>query len=194
MSAEGDNILMTKGAAIETTGVLSTAFPDRVEAALGSRGLCEAKRYLGLTSTVEDAQVASSVGIKDFGVTSMHDATEGGIIGALWEMAIASRSRLRIDLGRIHISQTAMTVCRAFGLDPLRSLSGGTLLLTCKPSITAEIQKKLATKRIDCYEIGTVETKGTPAVRIRKTTGYSSVRRETSDRYWQSYAYGIPGN
>lgn len=45
------------------------------------------------------------------GVGAMHDVTEGGIFGALWEMAEASGVGLEIDLKKIPLRQETVEVC-----------------------------------------------------------------------------------
>ena len=52
------------------------------------------------------------------GVSAMHDVTEGGIFGALWEMAEASGVGLEIDLKKIPIRQETVEVCEFFGVNP----------------------------------------------------------------------------
>ena len=61
----------------------------------------------------------------------MHDATEGGVLGGLYELARVERADLWVDKELIHVSEESSAVCAAFGLDPLATLSEGTLLITC---------------------------------------------------------------
>ena len=95
MIEEGDDIIMTKGAAIEATAVLALAFPETTERKVGSKVARRAASYLRRCSTVEDALAASSVGVRSGGVTAMHDATEGGVMGGLYELARTSGRTLR---------------------------------------------------------------------------------------------------
>jgi hydrogenase maturation factor len=61
----------------------------------------------------------------------MHDPTEGGIVGALWEMAEASAAGFRVDVERIPIRDATRAICRALGADPLRLIASGALLVAC---------------------------------------------------------------
>ena len=90
----------------------------------------------------------------------MHDATEGGVLGALSEMAHASRRAFVIDEDRIHVSEETRQTCAAFGIDPLVSLSEGTLLLTCKKEKTDELRKKMRRSGIPTFVIGRVAERG----------------------------------
>ncbi len=130
MIGEGDDIIMTKGAAIEATAVLSLAFPERTEEKVGGKVTRRAASYLRRCSTVEDALAASSVGVRSEGVTAMHDATEGGVMGGLYELARTSGRTLRVERERIYVSAESRAVCAAYDLDPLVTVSEGTLLIS----------------------------------------------------------------
>ncbi len=105
MAKPGDLIMMTKGVAIATTGILSRVFPETVEKSFGSAFLKKAQQYLYSFSVVEDAIIAASVGLRDEGVTAMHDVTEGGLLGALYELSEASKTGLEIDLSNVIVTR-----------------------------------------------------------------------------------------
>ena len=96
MSKPGDALIMTKGTGIATTAILSRAFPKTIEKAYGTSFLEKAQRYLRQFSVVEDALTAASIGLRDKGITAMHDVTEGGLLGALYEFSEASKVGLEI--------------------------------------------------------------------------------------------------
>ncbi len=83
MGNVGDEIILTKGAAIETTAVLARSFPKTVKKMLGPTLFHQARSYLSKVSTVNDARTAASVGVHENGITAMHDATEGGVAAAV---------------------------------------------------------------------------------------------------------------
>ena len=66
------------------------------------------------------------------GVSAMHDVTEGGIFGALWEMAEASGVGLEIDLKKIPIRQETVEVCEFFGVNPYLLISSGCMLMAAQ--------------------------------------------------------------
>jgi hydrogenase expression/formation protein HypE len=90
-------------------------------------------------------------------VTAMHDPTEGGLVIALWELAQASGRRLWFDPSTVPIPTLAATVCGAFGLDPLRAIASGALLLTAGKVAAAKIRRAFESEGIPCAEIGGVE-------------------------------------
>ena len=60
----------------------------------------------------------------------MHDITEGGAFGALWEVAAAAGLGLDIDLMKIPVRQETIEVCEVFGINPYELISSGSLLVT----------------------------------------------------------------
>lgn len=79
------------------------------------------------------AQARAAVGVRDDGVTAMHDATECGVWGGLVKVAQASRVGLQIDRDAIPIPEPVRLVCDEFRIDPFTSISEGTLIVTVRP-------------------------------------------------------------
>ncbi|MFK7806077.1 MAG: AIR synthase family protein [Anaerolineae bacterium] len=154
-AAPGDKILLTKGVPIEATAILSKEFPDRLKDALTPAELESAQKFLfnpGISVT-HDARIATAAGR----VTAMHDPTEGGLSGAIWELAEACSHHLVIDPAAIPIPEIAGKICTAFGLNPLETIASGALLLTAKGDDAAVIIDALAQNDILCVEIGDVQ-------------------------------------
>lgn len=185
MAQVGDEVLMTKSAAMEATGSLALSFPDFVGERLGSARAGRARSMIRSCSTVKDAKEARQAGIGRGTVTSMHDATEGGVLGALEEMAEASQKGFVVDPGDIPVSKEAEGVCAAFGLDPLATMGEGALLITCGPRRVDELVRRLERAGIAAARIGTVEEG--PGLRL--VDGARRQRRHGAgpDRYWSVY-------
>ena len=83
-----------------------------------------AKDFSKLLSVVPDSRVAMEVG-----VSAMHDVTEGGIFGALWEMGAAAGVGLEVDLKKIPIRQETVEVCEVFDINPYLLISSGSMLI-----------------------------------------------------------------
>ena len=71
-----------------------------------------------------DSKVAMEIG-----ASAMHDVTEGGIFGALWEMAAASGVGLTVDLKKIPLRQETIEICEVFDINPYMLISSGSLLI-----------------------------------------------------------------
>ena len=130
MARPGDAVVVTKGAAIETTALFAATFPERLGAAVGEEVLRAADALFASMTVVPEAVLAREFGLRDAGVTSMHDATEGGVLGGLLEVAIASGNGIRVDRDRIPVRPEVRAVCEHVGIDPYTSISEGSLIAT----------------------------------------------------------------
>ncbi|MBN2367065.1 MAG: AIR synthase family protein [Calditrichaeota bacterium] len=154
MARPGDMVIITKGAAIEATGLFAVTFPQKVEEAYGKKTRREAEDVFWQMSVVEDALTAAETGVRDRGVTAMHDATECGIWGGLQEIAEASGVGLVIEKDDIIVQDAVKKVCELFQIDPFTSISEGTLIITCRPNKSAEVLKRLNDKGIRSSIVG----------------------------------------
>ncbi len=123
-----DALILTKGIAIEGTGVLAREAGERLARLRMSRQDIEAaKRYIvepGI-SVLKEAMAACDA----VRVHAMHDPTEGGLATALYEMAEANRCGIRVEEDAVEVLPLTKPLCRATGLDPLGLLASGALLL-----------------------------------------------------------------
>jgi hydrogenase maturation factor len=189
MARRGDAILMTKQAGIEATASLALSFPRHVDGKVGRLRASRAKNLIKSCSTVTDALTAARIGLGRGGITSMHDATEGGVLGGLEEMACASETAFHVDEGRINVSEEVGAVCGVFGLDPLGSLSEGTLLVTCNPNRLDDVKDEFAGSGIPIQEIGSV--KAGAGLWVTKGGGHPKRIKPRADRYWAAYRDAI---
>jgi hydrogenase maturation factor len=86
----------------------------------------------------------------------MHDATEGGVIGGLFEIASASGVGMEIDEEAFIYPEEVRMVCETFGIDPLAAIAEGSLLITAGPNHSKAILHKLSASGIDASVIGKV--------------------------------------
>ncbi|MDR5655911.1 AIR synthase family protein [Halodesulfurarchaeum sp. HSR-GB] len=181
----GDRLLVTKGPAIETTGILGTVFGE--PAGLDGEAVAAARDRFFEASPVEDAAIAARAG----SVTAMHDATEGGLANALHELAHASGVGLRVESGQVPLGSGVAAVCSAFDIDPWVASSSGTVLLTVDPGSVESVRSALEEAGIRAGEIGTVESGG--GVRVDG----DPIPEPETDPFWPAYErarerYGPP--
>jgi hydrogenase expression/formation protein HypE len=186
MSEPGDLLVMTKGVAIATTGILARVFPQTIEKTCGASFLKKAQSYLNKFSVVEDALTAASIGLRDQGVTAMHDVTEGGLFGALYEFSEASHVGLEIELADVIVTDEAKRVCDLFGLSPYSTLSEGTLLISLEPRKAEELLHTLHLKGIKSRVIGKVK-RFRDGRWVRKHGRKQPLKKPTTDPYWEAY-------
>jgi hydrogenase maturation factor len=171
-------ILLTKGVPIEATALLAREFPERLAGVLGPEEMAAARNFLrdpGI-SVVRDARLALGAGR----VTAMHDPTEGGLLGALWELADASGHAIRFDAASVPVPPLAAKVCSAFGIDPLASIASGALLITTPADHAAAIRGGLRAEGIECSTIGSMEA-GPPSVWLAQPSGTVAALRPMRD-------------
>jgi hydrogenase maturation factor len=156
MARPGEVVIITKGAAIETAGLFAVTFPRRVAERYGEQAAREAEEIFWQMSVVEDALTAAEAGVREEGVTSMHDATECGVWGGLFEIAQASAVGMAIDKDKIIVQDAVRKVCDLFGVDPYSSISEGTLIITCRPHKAQEVIRRLGDKGIPATMVGEI--------------------------------------
>jgi hydrogenase maturation factor len=154
MAKSGDKIIITKGPAIEATGIFATMFPKLLEKEFGSDFSRRAQDIFYKMSVVQDALTAVGVGVRDDGVTAMHDATECGVWGGLYETAQAANLGVRVEKERIVVEDCVPEICRHFGIDPYASISEGTLIIACKDHKAEKVVKALSRKGIRSSIVG----------------------------------------
>lgn len=145
----GDEVILTKSAALEGTAILASDFADFLRDKIPPETLRSAQELIKRISVVTDGVVAARNG-----ATAMHDPTEGGVLGALYELAEASGVGLEIQAERIPILPETRQVVAIFGVDPLRLISSGAMLITAWSS--APIIEALSQQGVPATVIGRV--------------------------------------
>jgi hydrogenase maturation factor len=156
MARPGDAIVVTKGAAIEATALFAATFPDRLRAAVGDATVTAADALFESMTVVPEAVIARGFGLRDAGVTSMHDATEGGVLGGLLEVAAASETGIRVERELIPVRPEVRAVCGHVGIDPYVAISEGTLIATVVPTKAGGYVDALAAAGIDAAVVGEI--------------------------------------
>jgi hydrogenase maturation factor len=156
MARPGDRVVVTKGAAIEATALFAATFPDRLTAGVGEEVVRRADALFEQMTVVPEARVAAAFGLRDRGVTAMHDATEGGVLGGLLEVAIASELGMRVDLEAIPVRPEVRAVCEHVGIDPYVSISEGTLIATVVPDRADAYLALLAGRGVEAAVVGEI--------------------------------------
>lgn len=123
-AAPGDDILATKWIALEGTSIIAKEKEDELLRRYPLDLVRAAQRFDEYLSVLPEATVAVRSG-----VSAMHDVTEGGIFGALWEMAESSGVGLEIDLKKIPVKQETIEVCEMYGINPYELISSGCMLM-----------------------------------------------------------------
>lgn len=144
----GNALVLTKAAGLEGTHVLANDLAARLQE-VPRAFVDEAQRYGDELSVVPEARLAV-----ELGATAMHDPTEGGVVGALWEMAEASGCGFRVSESAIPVREATRVICKQLEVDPLRLIASGALLIACRD--VARMLNGLREGGIEATQIGTM--------------------------------------
>ena len=120
----GDTVVLTKSAGVEGTAILATDLGDRLRLRLDDAVIERARAFLGRISVVPEGLAAARAG-----ASAMHDVTEGGVLGGAWELAEASGIGIEVRAEAVPVAPETQAVCEVLGLDPLRLISSGAMLI-----------------------------------------------------------------
>lgn len=122
----GDDIIVTGFAGLEGTAIIAADYFDKLLGRVDRETLLSARGLLESISVVKAGSIAAK-----FGVNAMHDATEGGILGAIWEIAEASGNGVYIYKDRIPVKKETLIIANSIGIDPYKLISSGSMIITC---------------------------------------------------------------
>ncbi len=148
----GDLVIVTKGPAVETTGLLAVLFPQKFIAAGGEAFQKEAADVFFQMTVMDDCAVARAFP----GVRVMHDATECGIWGGLYEMARAGGYGLRVRESDIPVQPVIKKTAELFHFDPFSAISEGTLIAIADKKASIGLADAFHDKGIPAAIVGEV--------------------------------------
>jgi hydrogenase expression/formation protein HypE len=120
----GQDIVVSKWIGLEATSILAKEREEKLRERFSPEFIRTAREFDRYLSVVPDARAAMKAG-----VTAMHDITEGGIFGALWEIAEAGGVGLEADLRAIPVRQETVEICEFFSVNPYQIMSSGSMLM-----------------------------------------------------------------
>ena len=182
----GDALIITKGPAIEASGIFATMFPKLMQKQFGQGFAIRAEKLFYKMSVVEEARLAVDCGVRDQGVSAMHDATECGIWGGLYEMAEAAGCGIRVEQEKIVLEDCVKEICGLFGIDPYASISEGTLIIACRPHKAQQVVKAITDRGIQASVAGefTEASRGMVMVKEKKAT---PLKHPNVDPFWKAF-------
>lgn len=178
----GDIILVTKSCALSSSAILAMSFPETIKSGAGVEVYQQACASFYDTSCLKDALAAIATGH----ITAMHDVTEGGVLGAIYELATASGNGAVVYNDKLPVHEVQSAVCDIFGLDPKYCIGAGALVIACKKDNAATVIKALDLQGIACAEVGEI----VPAAQgITRVDGgmLSALTYLEEDPYWAAF-------
>ncbi|MDD5312154.1 MAG: AIR synthase family protein [Dehalococcoidia bacterium] len=181
----GDRVIITKGPAIEATGILACQAEKKLTKKLGKGIVEKAKAYFFEMTVVKDALTAAPL------AHAMHDATEGGLLNGVYEIAAASNTGVTLYEDRIVVPDEIGAICKYFNIDPLISISEGTLVLTATPQNSKKIIARLKKNGIKAWDVG--EITKSKRLFVRKTGKKEKLEPVAVDPFWAAYFSTLEG-
>lgn len=149
----GDDIIVTKTLGLEGTYILINDYDVRIKKILSKEEIEFGKDLINRISVLKEGKIG-----REFGVNSMHDITEGGLLGGLFEVAMASNKGFKIFKDKLPVLEITKKICEEFKIEPLRLISSGSMLITTKNG--GKLIKKFKENGIDASIIGTICEQG----------------------------------
>lgn len=147
----GDKVLITKGISIEGTSIIAKEKYDELKDKLSTEELEEAINLSDSLSVVKEGLLAT-----EFNVKYMHDITEGGVLGALWETGIAIGKGITIDKSKIPVYKITEKIGDIYNIDIYKLISSGSMILVMDPENASRYQAELEKKNLKVSVIGEV--------------------------------------
>ena len=147
----GDYILMTKQAGLEGTGIIAGDFKDVLSGFLSEQEFLEAEGMLDQVSVVKEGVIAGKIG-----TAGMHDITEGGVLGAVWEMCNIAGTGAEVWIDKVPVAEVTRKICDRFDIDYLRLISSGSMIIMVHPEVKERMETELQNAGIQVSCIGKI--------------------------------------
>lgn len=161
----GDAILMTKSAGLEGTAILAREREGRLKEILSDRELLEARNLMEEISVVREGVIVGKIG-----PTGMHDITEGGVLGAVYELCQVGKTGAKVWEERIPVSDLTKKICRALEIDWLKLISSGSMMILTRQEKKELLIQELTAAGIPVSEIGVITEENENCILIRNGT------------------------
>ena len=183
----GDSILVTKSCAISSAAILAMSFPETVKQKAGTEIYQLGCNSFYHTSSLKDALIAVDHNKENNNpITAMHDVTEGGVLGAIYELAVASGNGAIIYNEKLPVEEVQAAICKVFDLDPRYCIGAGAMIITCKKESAAEITNRLSQNNIACVNVGEVCEKES-GIKLIDNGKAENLQYVEEDPYWAAF-------
>lgn len=148
----GDYILMTKTAGLEGTGIIATDLEDQLKGYLTEEEIAHAKALLSDVSVIKEGVAAGKIGTH-----GMHDITEGGVLGAVWEICQMGGCGVQLEEKDIKVDPVTVKISKKYDIDWERLISSGSMLIVASEDKKDEIIRAVEDEGVEISVIGRVK-------------------------------------
>jgi len=144
----GDILYISKGMGIEGSYILASDFKEHlINKGVSKQSLLTVSRYVNLLSVIPESRIARKNGVK-----AMHDVTEGGVYGAIAEMAAASKLGFVIEKDNFKLKPEVEEICGKLNIDPAALISSGAMLMAAAPE--NDLESVFAEQDLEIMRVG----------------------------------------
>lgn len=179
----GDAIIVSKSCALSSAAILAGCFPETATNNIGKEMVNLLQESFYHTSSLKEALLAK----EHFPDTlhAMHDVTEGGVLGAIYEMGLASGLGADIELDAMPIGKEQQAICDVFSLNPSECIGAGSMLMSCKKETADILCKLIQTNGIPATVVGHFAER--PGVKLHDASGTREYHYRDEDPYWSAF-------
>jgi len=182
----GDSIIVTKETALTSSSILGMSFPETVKNKLGTEIYEAACKNFYRTSSLEDAVSAGEILQKNVELKAMHDVTEGGMLGAIYELACASGCGFTVDSETLPAGEAQLKITELFGIDHRLCVGAGSMIMAVKPGCEETLINHLKSKSIRATVVGQMGKKEEGFKLIENGEERDFIFDE-KDPYWEAF-------
>ncbi|MDO5715696.1 MAG: AIR synthase family protein [Tissierellia bacterium] len=147
----GDVIVLSKEISVEGTSIIVNEKEEELKKILTDEEIQQAKELSQDLSVLPESKIA-----RKYNVKQLHDITEGGVYGALWETAQAIGKGIRIDALKIPVLDLTRKICNYFKINPYRLISSGSMIMVFSSEDYSAFKKECKEKNIPVTVVGEV--------------------------------------
>lgn len=185
-AAPGDVIVVTKETALTSSSILAMSFPETVKNKLGKEVYDRGCENFYRTSSLQDALSAAEILRNNEELKAMHDVTEGGVAGAIIEMAQASGCGFLIHNDKLPVGEAQRRITQLFEIDHRFCVGAGSMVMAVKKGKEQELIAHLNSKSIKATVVGEM-TSGNRGFRIIENGEEQALTFSGKDPYWEAF-------
>lgn len=175
---EGDVIAISKYVGIEGTSIIFNEKYNEINKLFNEEEIKELKNMSKSFSVVEESKIA-----RNYRVKHLHDITEGGIYGAIWETANSIDKKIIVDFDLIPVLDFTKKIANYYNINLYRLISSGSMIMVIAKDDFLNYKNACEKENIKITKIGVVE-KGQGAF-IRKDEEIYPIEEPGSDELYK---------
>ena|SRR5699024_2741016 len=154
----GDIIVVTKESALVSSSILAMSFPETVSGELGEKLHRQGCENFWRTSVLREALAATECLSPCTELKAMHDVTEGGLLGAIAEMAEASGCGFTVDSDKLPVGEAPLAITELFGIDYRFCAGAGSMIMAVRKGSEDKLIGHLRGHSIPATAVGKFES------------------------------------